>query len=336
MGDAIGLPYEGLSRRRGMRLLGKPDRHRLLFGRGMISDDTEHACMTAQALLVSGGDLAIFRRQLARRLRYWLLALPAGVGFATARSILKLWIGFGPERSGVFSAGNGPAMRAPIIGAAVDDLDAMRELVRASTRITHTDKKAEYGALTVAIAAHMACRQDIVVADDFLARIKEMLGADGDEMRVLISHAADAIRTNQDTQAFAASIGLENGVSGYVYHTVPIAIHAWLSNQRDFRAAIVSVVQCGGDTDSTAAIVGGIIGAAVGEEGIPDDWRERLFEWPRSVSWMKQLGAALASEASTGSKRSTISIQFFAGLVRNMFFLPVVLFFGFRRLFPPY
>ncbi len=49
-GDALGLPYEGLrpGERRG--LLGEPDRHRLLVGRGMVSDDTEHACMTMQAL----------------------------------------------------------------------------------------------------------------------------------------------------------------------------------------------------------------------------------------------------------------------------------------------
>ncbi len=42
IGDSIGLPYEGLSRRRAKRLLGPPDRHRFLFGRGMVSDDTEH------------------------------------------------------------------------------------------------------------------------------------------------------------------------------------------------------------------------------------------------------------------------------------------------------
>lgn len=56
VGDAIGLPYEGLTRQRAARLLGAPDRHRLLFGRGMVSDDTEHTCMVAQALIVSGGD----------------------------------------------------------------------------------------------------------------------------------------------------------------------------------------------------------------------------------------------------------------------------------------
>ena len=58
VGDAIGLPYEGLSKRRGIRLLGAPDRHRFLFGRGMVSDDTEHTCMVAMALCQHPADAA--------------------------------------------------------------------------------------------------------------------------------------------------------------------------------------------------------------------------------------------------------------------------------------
>ena len=77
VGDAIGLPYEGLSRQRAKKLFGQPDRHRLLFGRGMISDDTEHTCMVAQALIGSGGDVSAFRRSLAWRFRFWMIALPA-------------------------------------------------------------------------------------------------------------------------------------------------------------------------------------------------------------------------------------------------------------------
>lgn len=34
VGDTIGLAYEGLSSRRGLRLLGKPDRYRFLAGFG--------------------------------------------------------------------------------------------------------------------------------------------------------------------------------------------------------------------------------------------------------------------------------------------------------------
>ncbi len=50
IGDALGLPYEGLSRQRAARLLGPPDRYRLIGNRGMVSDDTEHLCLVAQAL----------------------------------------------------------------------------------------------------------------------------------------------------------------------------------------------------------------------------------------------------------------------------------------------
>ena len=71
IGDAIGLPCEGLSKRRQHRLYPNLKGHRFLFGRGMISDDTEHTCMVAQALIVSSGDVSIFTQDLALRLRFW-------------------------------------------------------------------------------------------------------------------------------------------------------------------------------------------------------------------------------------------------------------------------
>ena len=339
MGDAIGLPYEGLSRRRGASMLGVPTRHRLFVGRGMVSDDTEHACMTAQALIVSGGDPAVFRKNLASRLRWWLLPLPAGVGLATARAILRLWVGFNPEKSGVFSAGNGPAMRAPIIGAAIDDLQALRPLVRASTRLTHTDEKAEFGALAAALAAHMAARQPLpVTGDDFLAQLKTLLAGDGGEFLALMAAAVKSVSQGQTVQEFAAALGLGQGVSGYMLHTLPVVIHAWLTHQGDFRAAIIAIVECGGDTDSTAAILGGIVGAACGPSGIPADWQNGLLEWPRSIRWMTRLGCALALAQApvAGVKQRAPELFFPALLLRNVFFLGVVLFHGFRRLLPPY
>lgn len=337
MGDAIGLPYEGLSRRRCASMLGAPTRQRLFFGRGMVSDDTEHACMTAQALIVSSGDVAVFRKNLASRLRWWLLPLPAGVGLATARAILRLWVGISPERSGVFSAGNGPAMRAPIIGAATDDVQALRPLVRASTRLTHTDEKAEFGALAAALAAHMASRQALPVAGaDFLAQLKTLLAGEGGEFVALIEAAVQSASRGQTVAEFAAALGLERGVSGYMLHTLPVVIHAWLTHPHDFRAAIVAIVECGGDTDSTAAILGGIVGASCGPAGIPVDWQSGLLEWPRSIRWMERLGSALAKAPVAGVKQRAPELFFPLVLLRNVFFLGVVLFHGFRRLLPPY
>jgi ADP-ribosylglycohydrolase len=337
VGDAIGLPYEGISRQRAARLFGSPDRHRFFFGRGMVSDDTEQTCMVAQALIASGGDIERFKRSLAWRFRFWLLGLPAGVGLATARSIIRLWLGFGPDHSGVFSAGNGPAMRAAILGAAIDDLASLRSLVRASTHLTHTDPKAEYGAYAVALAAWMARHGSVISGSAYLQNLSISLDGEGAELIALVSHAADSVANGQSTEAFAEALGLKKGVSGYVYHTVPVAIHAWLAHPRDYRAAVSAVVRCGGDTDTTAAIVGGILGSALGKEGIPSAWLGGLMEWPRSMSWMERLGDQLErSVAALPTPARPLGLPALAVLLRNLLFLVIVLVHGFRRLLPPY
>lgn len=116
VGDAIGLPFEGLSREQVARRIGaEPLGHSLFGRRGMVSDDTEHACMTGQALLAAPDSPEAFARSLAWRLRGWLLGLPASVGWGTLRAVVRLWLGWSTERSGVHSAGNGPAMRAALL-----------------------------------------------------------------------------------------------------------------------------------------------------------------------------------------------------------------------------
>jgi ADP-ribosylglycohydrolase len=336
IGDALGLPYEGLSPRRARRLFGPPDRHRLLPGRGMVSDDTEHACMVAQSLVASAGDLEVFARALSRRLRFWLLGVPAGTGWATLRSILRLWAGFGPDRSGVRSAGNGPAMRAAIIGAAIDDPERLRALVRISSRMTHTDPRAERGAIAVALAAHLVSRNNAVSGGEFLRALQDSLPGEEDELVPLLRNVVSSVEQGQSPAAFAETLGLAGGVSGYVYHSVPVALHAWLANPRDFRAAVTAVIRCGGDTDSTGAIVGGIVGAAVGKDGIPAEWLGGLAEWPRSAAWMERLAAQLQSSMQPGSKERPIELPAYGVVPRNLFFLSVVLLHGLRRLLPPY
>ncbi|MCP4809501.1 MAG: ADP-ribosylglycohydrolase family protein, partial [Proteobacteria bacterium] len=52
---------------------------------------------------------------------------------------------------------------------------------------------------------------------------------------------------------------------GYVYHTVPAVIHAWMAYPEDFRNALLDIIGCGGDTDTTGAILGAIVGAGAAE-----------------------------------------------------------------------
>jgi ADP-ribosylglycohydrolase len=338
VGDAVGLCCEGLSPRRQRRLFPDLDGPRLLGRRGMVSDDTEHACMTAQALIVSGGDPARFVRSLAWRLRFWLLGLPAGVGFATLRSILKLWLGFPPRYSGVFSAGNGPCMRSGLLGVCYgNDLPRLRDLVRASSRLTHTDPRAEAGALAVALAAHTSASAglDGDWPGPFQDTLGQVLGAGAESLLKQVGKAV-ASAAGQSTEDFAAALGLTRGVSGFVNHTVPVVLHAWFRHPEDYRQAVLAVVRCGGDTDTTAALVGGIVGARVGKAGIPAEWLAALWEWPRTVGWMERLALRLAEVCASGGSQPALPLSKIGLLLRNLAFLSVVLGHGFRRLLPPY
>ena len=339
VGDALGLPLESLSRRRGLRLFPHTERYQFLFGRGMFSDDTEHACMTAQALLVSGGNPARFLRSLSWRLRFWLLSLPLGTGRATLRSCVKLWLGFSPKNSGVWSAGNGPAMRAPILGICYGhDPSKLAELVLASTRLTHIDPKAYAGALAIAGAAHFSARSpaEPIPFAEYFGWLRSHLAETPSDLLDLIERARTSADAGESTEQFAEALGLQRGVSGYINHTVPVVLHAWMRHPDDFRSAVQAMIRCGGDTDSTAALAGAIVGARVGKDGIPPEWLSGLCEWPRSVRWIERLGKTLAEALAAGEARRPVPLSVFGLLARSLFFDFVVMSHVVRRMFPPY
>lgn len=326
VGDALGLPYEGMSRRR-THAFGDI-RQRFLAGRGMFSDDTEHTLMLASAWSSSRDDVRRFLSGFGWKLRWWLLGLPAGVGLSTAKAILRLWLGFPPQKSGVRSAGNGAAMRSAVLGVLLrEDAAKRREFVLAACRVTHTDPRAEESVLIVAEAAAMASKEypspEVILALGALVTSEEM------------KSRFKALQTCLDMQAsvmdFAAQIGCERGVTGFAPNTVAVAIFAWLRHRGDFESAIRSVIACGGDTDTVAAIAGGIVGAEVGDRGIPKEWIGGICEWPRSVAHIRSLAEALED----GSKTLPRVCWPFV-MLRNLVFLAVVLLHGFRRLLPPY
>ena len=156
------------------------------------------------------------------------------------------------------------------------------------------------------------------------------------EWQKWLSQIKSSLATNQGVSEFVRSIGLEKGVTGSSLHVVPVAIYAWLRHPGDFRTAMISTLECGGDTDTIGAILGALVGAGIGREGIPRDWLDGICDWPRSVSFMERVATRLAEQ-----KQSQNSIGpahcFWPGLIpRNVFFLIVVLLHGFRRLAPPY
>jgi len=249
VGDALGLPFEGLSAQRQEKLRRRPLQHQLVAGFGMVSDDTEHTWMIAQSLLKSHGNVNGFQRSFASALRWWLLRLPAGVGFATLRAILKLWAGISPHKSGVFSAGNGPAMRSAILGVYFSsDPEYCREYVRASTQITHSDPRAEIGAWAVALTAAWMAQQ----REDVDALLKSFAIPENQEWTAVVEKLRSAITSANPLGDLSSALEIARGVSGYVFQSVPIALCAAIYYRNDFEAALTSAIGCGGEPFTSA------------------------------------------------------------------------------------
>jgi ADP-ribosyl-[dinitrogen reductase] hydrolase len=278
LGDAAGLPHEGLSAARvARRLHARPLE---LPRRARVSDDTEQTALIASALAISR-EPASFGRDVIRRLRRWFLAMPPAIGFGTLRACVKLCLG---GRTGVRSAGNGPAMRAALIGVVADDDAHLDALVAAATRPTHTDPRAEDAARVVALAARSTTSLGALAS---ACRTAELARAIARADQLVGAPPGDVI----------TALGSRGGIGAYCIETVPAALWAVASTSTP-RAAIEAAIRLGGDTDTTAAIAGAIAGARRPHD-LPGPWLDRLGTWREHL---EQLADATA-EGRTPPRR---------------------------------
>ena len=121
-----------------------------------------------------------------------------------------------------------------------------------------------------------------------------------------------------------------------MFHTVPVVAYAWLVHHGDFAASVESVVDCGGDADTTGAIAGALAGATVGLSGIPEDWVDGVRDWPRGIEHCEEVAARLTNVVQSHQPATSVRYCWPCVIPRNLFFLLVVVSHGFRRLLPPY
>ncbi len=164
------------------------------------------------------------------------------------------------------SLGNGAAMRVAPLGAyfADDVATAATEAVR-SAEVTHAHPEGIAGAVAVAVAAALAWQGQ---AGDGL--IEEVVAAAppgpvGQGLRRALELGAGT-----DPERAAAVLG--SGALARADDTVPFAIWCAAHHLDNFELAIWTTLRGLGDRDTTCAIVGGIVAAARGREGIPGEW----------------------------------------------------------------
>lgn len=336
LADAHGLVAEGLSPRRLRRLFPAPlPIFGVLPGHGLVSDDTEHAAITAQAFIASGGDPTAFEKDLARRLKRWLWALPPATGLATGRALLKLSVGVPPRHSGARSAGNGPCMRAPVLGALVSQPGALYDLVYRSSRMTHQDQEAIHGAFLIARWVSLA---KALGRSPTLAELKAGVAPwihRKEGWLPLLDEIQASVDRQESTTTFVWDRGWKKGPTGYVVHTVAAALHC-LHAPGTWEEVVREAVQLGGDTDSVAALVGALAIHDPARGPLPEEWLSQLKDWPMTRSWLQRVGEAAEAAAKTTLPASPPELLFVARMARNLGFLVLIGWHGVRRLLPPY
>ncbi|MEM9862805.1 MAG: ADP-ribosylglycohydrolase family protein [Myxococcota bacterium] len=309
LGDALGLPYEGLSHAQSTARYGGRTRFRLCGRTGYVSDDTEQTALLVQALVSAKDDDVRCLRRFRRSMVGWFLRLPFGIGGATLRACLRMTVGL--RHPGVRSAGNGAAMRAGALGAVLaKDTARRRRLSRAAAKLTHTDVRAVESAVYVAELAALcaASRSSDRVA--LVRAARKVLRHDE------LQQAIDTALRLRDAPLSTAVDALGN--TGFVVHTLGICTYCFLRDSPDPWDGIDHAIRAGGDTDTHAAIVGGWSGALLGARTLPKRLVASIHNGPFGPAHLEALAYAAVHAQSAPRWSST------RALLRNLCLYPVV------------
>ncbi|MFD7447796.1 ADP-ribosylglycohydrolase family protein [Kitasatospora sp. NPDC059827] len=266
VGDALGAPYEfGPAGALSARFpLGGAE---LVAGGGWelgeATDDTQMAVLVAESLLERGElDLP----DIFDRFRRWAAAEPKDIGIQT-ESVLTSGYAWDLAAAVHFNttlraAGNGSLMRAAT--SAVAFAGAGREATMAAARriaaLTHGDRAAWEGTAVFHELVRLA-----LDGTDPLAELPTVLAAvDPDDRERYATVLAPDWHPDRATEP-----------NGAVWPCLGSAVWA-LRTTDGFEAAVHAAVDLGGDTDTVAAVTGGLAGARYGLAAIPARWTEPL------------------------------------------------------------
>lgn len=172
------------------------------------------------------------------------------------------------------SFGNGAAMRVAPLGAYfADDPALCAEQAALSSRITHSHPEGVAGGIAVAMAACFAARARVSGAEvDLIGEVLPFVPASEVKFRL---EQAQRIE-NATSEQVADSLGAGQNVSAQ--DTVPFCLWCANGSLEYYEEALWETVSGLGDRDTTCAIVGGIVAARTGREGIPEQWRHNREE----------------------------------------------------------
>jgi ADP-ribosylglycohydrolase len=287
VGDALGagIEFESLDEIRGLHGPSGVGGYVPAYGMtGAITDDTQMTLFTAEALLrdrqLPAGQRdapAAFWRAYQR----WLLTQSGGVksgdGWVASQQFLQqrrspgmtclnaLSAGRpGPDGLAVNdSKGSGGVMRAAPAGLAGGD---PFRLGCQAAMLTHGHPSGYLAAGALALmVADLACGQELAPAVGHA--LAELRQADGGEE---VAEAVDAAVRAAEAGPLGPSSLSELGQGWVAEEALAIAVHCALT-AADFRSGLLHAVNHSGDSDSTGAICGNLLGVSLGVSAIDAD-----------------------------------------------------------------
>lgn len=272
VGDALGAPFEfGPA---GVYTTRFPEGVGAMCGGGgwdpgEATDDTQMAVLVGESLLERDRlDLA----DMFGRFRRWAAGEPKDIGLQTEYVLtsgdpwdLAAALHFQVDGR---AAGNGSLMRAATSGVYFARADGPEPAARAATMdaarriaaLTHGDRAAWEGTAVLHDLIRVALN-----GDDPLTALPGALAAVHDDQR---ERWATVLASDWHP-------GLATEFNGAVWPCLGTAVWA-LRTTRTFEAALATAIDVGGDTDTVAAVTGGLAGAVHGRDAIPSRWTEPL------------------------------------------------------------
>ncbi|MBY6350450.1 ADP-ribosylglycohydrolase family protein [Rhodococcoides corynebacterioides] len=275
-GDALGAGYE----------FGYPtaDQEIAMIGGGPFdwapgewTDDTSMAMCVADALAAESDALATGSvgalNAVAANFVTWYDTRPPDIGNQT-RSVLSHRDSSADamtRRAAGLSGrtgGNGSLMRtAPVALAFLHDERGLVDAATSISALTHSDPQAGEACALWSVAIRHA-----------------VLHGTYDGLRLALS-ADPALSHTWSPLLDAAEAGTpaDFANNGWVVHALQTAWWAIATTEEDERQlprALEKCVRAGGDTDTTAAIAGGLLGARWGRSAIPPEWIDVLHGYP--------------------------------------------------------
>ncbi len=277
VGDALGMPVEGMNYLQIRRLHGKVTDY--LDGklpRGSYTDDTQLMIALGECLAANNG---VDQDDLARR---FVDIYDNFRGYGTVfRNFIHLmdlgwdWRRASREILSTFSASwNGSAMRVAPVGAFyAGDPAQLERAARASGEVTHCGDLAQDACVLQALAVGLAMGVEDPRRFEPAAFLRRLLEAAREEvLRRRLRKVEELLGRAPDVYEVIKALG--NSVE--VQNSVPTAIYCFLRSPRDYEETVSFAVSLGGDADTVAAMAGAASGALNGEAAIPRRWVDGL------------------------------------------------------------